>query len=78
MIIATQSIVGAGPDVAVVVLDNGIDGVREQQLLRCEIRVLLGVGIVAEQAVMVGRNPETATAVLIDVVDVFVGLNRVA
>ena len=78
MVIATQSIVGAGPDVAVVVLDNGIDGVREQQLFRCEIRALFGVGIIAEQAVMVGRNPETAAAVLVNIVNVFVGLNRVS
>ena len=47
-------------------------------MVRGEIRVMSGAGIVAEQAVVVGRNPKIATAVLVNIVNVFVGLNRVA
>ena len=43
-----------------------------------EIRALFGAGVVVEQAVVVGRNPKIATAVLVNIVNVFVGLNRVA
>ena len=47
-------------------------------MVRGEIRVLFGAGVIVEQAVVIGRNPKIATAVLVNIVNVFVGLNRVA